>query len=172
MQVKKFRENHGPPGLNSNLRNAEAAKVTSGGQLRTIDENRTISRADDYGSNFPVSRSGKPFETRSDWAVIYPDPRRQNTFCGVIRLAKSGERFWLHIYELRDCSVGSFEVQLKAKDDRLAKPYRCYLQPSGGHPDQFAGPLQLTGQIYEVVLWRDADNCLRVHFTPEGGCEL
>lgn len=127
-----------------------------------IQNEKNVAYVGDHVIENQVSRVSKPFETRPDWAVAYPDFKRQNAFCGVTRLAENGERFWLNVQQDQDC----FDLQLKAKDDPGAKPYRCRLHAS--HQNQFAGLLQLSGTAYRVSLRQDA-GCLRVHFELERG---
>jgi hypothetical protein len=123
---------------------------------------RTLSPTYSLGNQ---TRRARAFESRPNWAVCYPTDKQ---YLGVTRLSHTGERYWVSIWEHQDHPVRCFEVQLKAKDNPGAKAYRCCLQASGGHPDQFAGPLQLANEvIYQLALWEDA-RCLRIHFELEG----
>jgi len=122
-------------------------------------------------------REKKAYENRADWAVCYPYRKRadwQSDFCSIVRLAESGQRYWLNIWENRDdlrSRPKYFVIRLKAKEGGSeAKPYSCRLQDSVFHPGKYVGTLRLAnGLCYEVSLWEEVEpqpgRCyLRIHF--------
>jgi hypothetical protein len=131
----------------------------------------------------PASRTAKPYETRPNWALGYPNRKRadwQSDYCSVLRLSESGERYWLNIWENRDdlrSRPKYFVVRLKAKEGGSeAKPYSCRLRDSVFHPGKYVSTLRLNGVRYEVALWEDVQPqpgpCyLRVHFELEKDIE-
>ena len=130
--------------------------------MKLHQQQENVACDDTSVSNFPVSRSGKPFESRDDWALCWPKHRKsqiwQADHSGVV-----SRKFWVNAWR----NPADFGIQLKAKDSAVPDIWRCRLQadPSG----RYVGTLQLEGRNFYVELWQDVDQrVLRIHFS-EGG---
>jgi hypothetical protein len=117
-----------------------------------------------FVSNDPVSRSGKPYESRKDWAVLYANCKRHDWMAdssGIVRLTATGALYWVNVWE----QPGHFALKLKPKEGGGGS-VGCRLWTAADHPERYQGTLLLSDEvIYVVTLWEDDQPAhLSIHF--------